>query len=509
MTTSTVRSTWLRRSLVGAAAAAGLGVLLFIAVAPFTGVMGTAAVGALLVVGCVLGLLTLSARDGCAVLTLLVVLLLLVPQDYVLVGPLKSLGNPAILVSLAATAIWAASRVLGLNEVVAMHPVRWVLLAFVVATLLSYAAALTRDLLVAERVSATRALWPLLGMVGVALLAVDELGERERITTLLERLVLIGGLAAFFGIMEFFSGFDYADTMMLPGLTSNVQMAADTRSGFDRITAAATHAIEFSVVTAALVPLALHFSLYAAPHRRGRFRLALVALLVALPMSVSRSGILALAVALPIYAFTLSNRARFNVAVAGVIGLGVFRALVPGLLGTMLGLIRFAGNDPSIEGRTEDYQAIPALMEGHWWLGRGLGTFLPDVYFFLDNQFLGCLLAGGLIGLGAYIALHVVGMGVAQGVRRRTRDPALRSEAQALVACIAGLGVAALTYDAFSFRQSSYLLFLAVGCAGAHWGLVHDRPKLRRGRRPASSPPDAGRAAAQAPAPASAPSSPA
>lgn len=477
---------WLRRSLLLTGAGAGIVLLLFIAIAPLTGRLGGVAVGALLFLGCAVGLLALSTRDGCAILTLLIVVLLLVPEDYVLVGPLKSVGNPAILVSLAALALWAASRILKLSDVVALHPVRWVMLAFTITALTSYAAAMTRDLLPSEAASVDRSVFPLLGLVGVTLLAVDELGTRDRVTTLLQRIVLVGGLAAFFGIMEFVSTFDYAETMRLPGLTTNVQMASDTRSGFERITAGATHAIEFSVVTAALVPLALHFALHA-DARRWLFRLVLALMLVAIPMSVSRSGVLTLVVALPLYAITLSHRARLNLMVVALIGVGIFRAAVPGLLGTMLSLFRTAGSDPSIQGRTDDYQAIPFLMQDHWWFGRGLGTFIPDVYFFLDNQYLGSLLNGGLVGLVAYVALHVVGMGVARGVRHRSNDPALRSEAQALVACIAGFGAAAITYDSFSFRQSSFLLFVVIGCAGAHWSLVRNRPKAAAAEREAQA----------------------
>lgn len=479
MTTTLRAGDWLHRSLVLAGAVVGAGLLVFIAVAPLTGRLGSAAVAVLLFLGCVLGLLVLSARDGCSVLTLVVVMLLLVPQDYVLVGPLKSVGNPAVLVSLAALAIWAASRILNFVDAAEMHPVRWVVWAFLVASLLSYVAAMSRELVEKEGASADRSLFPILGLLGVTLLAVDALGDRERVTTLLERIVLIGGIAAFIGIVEFVSSFDYGNTMLLPGLTANTPMASDTRAGFERVAAAAEHAIEFSVVTAALVPLALHFALHADVGRRWRFRLALVAMLVAIPMSVSRSGILTLLVALPFYAVVLSHRARFNVLVLGTIGLALFRAAVPGLLGTMLGLFRFAGNDPSISGRTDDYQAIPALMEGHWWLGRGLGTFLPDVYFVLDNQYLGCIVGGGLVGLAAFVALHVVGIGVARGVRYRGLDRAVRSEGQALAACIAGFGVASITYDSFGFRQSTFLVFMLIGCAGAHWSLVRHQPKVR------------------------------
>ncbi len=472
----------LLRAGIATAAALGVALLVLIAIVPFTGPLGGAAVAAVLTLGTIIGMLALSARDGCSVLTLLIVLLLLVPQDYVLVGPLKSVGSPAVLVSIAALIIWAMSRILNLSEAVELHPVRWALVVFLIAALTSYAAGMTRDLTPAEAASADRVVFfPLLALLGIALLAVDALGSRDRITTLLERLVIVAGLAAFVGILEFsFSGFDYREVMRLPGLTANVDLVSDTRSGFDRITAGASHPIEFSVVTAALVPLALHFLLHAPAGRRWRFGLALVALLVAVPMSVSRSGFLTLAVGLSVYAVALTARGRLNAIVLGIIGLGLFRAAVPGLLGTVRSLFLDVGTDPSIEGRTDDYQAIPLLMEGHWWFGRGLGTFQPQVYFFLDNQYLGSLLEGGIVSVAALIVLITVGIGVARGVRRRSSDPALRSEGQAIAASLAAFAAAAVTFDLLAFRQSASLMFLLIGCAGAHWSLVRHQPKLRK-----------------------------
>lgn len=460
-----------------AAVAAGLVVLTTVAVMPFTGVLGGTAVAALLFLGLIVGLLALSARDGCSILTLVVVLLLLVPQPYVLVGPLKSVGNPALLVALGGLAIWAASRVLNLSQAAELHPVRWVLLAFAVAACGAYAAGMLRDLTTGERSSMDRVVFQHLALLGVGLLAVDELGTRERVTTLLQRLVLVGGVAAGIGILEFaFTGFDFRDLMLLPGLTTNTDPVSGSRSGFDRIAAGASHPIEFSVVISALVPLALHFVLHA-ESRRWRFALALVAMLAAIPMSVSRSGFLTLAVGVAVYAVALSHRGRFNALVLSLIGLAVFRALVPGLLGTVRSLFLDVGTDPSIEGRTEDYQAIPGLMNGHWGWGRGLGTFVPDIYFFLDNQYLAELLQGGLVGLTAFVALIVVGMGVARGVRRRATDPALRSLGQALAATIAAFGTSAFVFDALSFRQSGFLLLMTIGCAGALWTQVRTMPK--------------------------------
>ncbi len=470
----------MRRSVEPAALVVGAVLLVVVAVLPFTGVIGVAAAGALLVLGLVAGLLALSARDGCAILTCVVVLLLVVPQPYVIVGPLKSVGNPAALVALGGLAIWAASRVLNLSDAAPRHPVRWTLLAYTVAAMTAYAAGTLRDLTASEQASMSRVVFHYLALLGVALLAVDELGSRERVSTLLRRLVLVAGVSAGIGIVEFvFSGFDYREVMRLPGLTTNTELVSNTRSGFDRIEAASSHPIEFSVVTAALVPLAVHFVLH---QRAGRWRYvaALVALLAAIPMSVSRSGFLTLAVGVVFYAVALSGRGRFNALVLAIIGIGVFRALVPGLLGTVRSLFRDVGTDPSIAGRTDDYAAIPSLMDGHWWWGRGLGTFVPDTYFFLDNQFLAELLQGGVVGLAAFTLLLLVGISTARGVRSRAVDPELRSLGQALAATIASLGVASFFYDSISFRQSAFLLVLAIGCAGALWTLVRDEPKRQQ-----------------------------
>lgn len=458
--------------------------LVAFAVAPFTGPVAGAAVGAMLLMGMLTGALALSRRDACSILSLLVVLLLLVPQDYVMVGPLKSVGSPAVLVGLGALATWVAARFLDLTRGAELHPVRWVMLAFATSSVASYAAGMTRDLTASEAASMDRVVFQLLALLGVALLAVDGLDDGERLTVLLQRVVLVGGAAAFVGILEFvFTGFDFREVMLLPGLTANVELVADTRSGFERITAGASHPIEFSVVTAALVPLALHASMHAATGR-WRYRVALVALLVAVPMSVSRSGFLTLAVGVVFYAVALPPRGKVNALVLGVIGLGLFRAAVPGLLGTVRTLFRDAGTDPSIQGRTDDYAAIPGLMEGHWWLGRGVGTFVPDDYFFLDNQYLGSLLAGGVIGLVVFGALHVVGIGVARGVRHRSTSEVLRSEGQAVAATIAAFGVAAIAFDSLSFKQSSFLLFLLIGCAGARWTMVRRLPKRAQGTAP-------------------------
>jgi hypothetical protein len=421
----------------------------------------------------------ISRRDAQTVLTVLLILLFLVPQEYVLVGPLRSVGNPAQLVALFALALWCFGRILGLTKVVENHPVRWVLLLYAITGIASFAAGMNRTLMLTESAAATRGLFSLTAALGIALLAVDGLNERERVETLLQRLVWVGGAAALVGMLEFaFKGFSYRDAMHLPGLTTTTDLVSDTRSGFDRIQGAAAHPIEYAVTLGALAPLALHYALHA--KSSGKRQLSAVAMLLILtvnPMTVSRSGILALAVSLGAYAAHLSPRARLNAAVLGVIGLGLYRAAIPGLLGTLKSLFLVGEQDPSIEGRTEDYAKIPGLINGYEVFGRGLGTFQPLSYFYLDNQYLGSLLEGGIVTLVALVACFVIGLGISRGIRHRTPDPALRGLGQALAGSIAAFALSAGTFDELGYRQSTFTLFLLLGCAGALWSGVRTSPK--------------------------------
>jgi hypothetical protein len=462
-------------------------ILTSVAVLALAGLAVVSRQGTLIVLG-LLGLVlvtvffAISRRDAQTVLTLVVVLLFLLPQDYVLVGPLKSAGNPALLVGLLALAFWCAGRILSLIQVTEGHPIRWVLLLYAIAALAAFAAAMTNSTLsVAESAGTARALFPVAAALGIGLLAVDGLESRERVMTVLQRLVWVGGVAAFIGILEFaIHGFSYREAMHLPGLTTTTELIDETRSGFDRIHGAASHPIEYAVTLGAMAPLALHFAMHAkTPAQRQLNALAFLVICVVIPMTVARSGVVAVAVGLAFYAVHLSNRAKLNLAVLGVIALGLYRAMVPGLLGTLKSLLLIGEEDPSIAGRTEDYAKIPGLIAGFEAFGRGLGTFQPTAYFYLDNQYIGSLLEGGILGLTVLIITYVVGYCVARGVRHRSSDQNMRGLGQALAASIAAFAISAATFDELSFRQAAFTLFLLLGCAGALWSMVRDNPKHR------------------------------
>lgn len=423
-----------------------------------------------------LSVVSLSRRDAVTVLSTLLGALYLLPGGYVFVGPLKSVGNPAVLLGLLAFGLWAAARVLGLVPARVGHPVRWLAFGWAITSLVSLTAGTLRVLLPEESAGSTRQLFPLAAALGILLLAVDGLPTREAVHDVLFRLVVLVGLSALIGIAEFTVGLDFRSLMHLPGLTADIGGHVDTRAGFVRVQAAATHPIEYAVALGAVAPIAMHFALtQSQKSRRVISWLSLGAIVTVTPMTVSRSGLLGMTVAIVVYAVHLSPRARLNAAILGVLGLGLFRAAVPGLLGTLRDFV-FAGSaDSSITARTEDYAHIPQLIRGHELFGRGLGTFSPTSYFYVDNEYVLAYLEGGLLGALMLCALFVVGMGIARGYRKRSTLPDDRGLGQALAAAIACIAVSAGTFDEFSFRQTLFTFALLVGCAGALWGMARAR----------------------------------
>ena len=435
---------------------------------PLAVIMGISAV-------LVLSAIYLSRRDAVALLTTVLVLMFLVPQVYVLAGPLKSVGNPAQLIGMLALALWGAGRVLGLISARRGNPVRWLAFGWVLAALVAFTSGMLRVLTPDESAGAIRVLFPMAAMIGILLLALDGLPSRDLVEVVLYRLVLLAGVSALIGVVEFSTGFSYRSALRLPGLVSNTEDFIDTRSGFVRVVAGASHPIEYAVVLTVVAPLALHFALHGAPWRRRGAWVAFLAILVVNPMTVSRSGLLGLAIGMIVYGVALNARARLNALVLGLIGLALFRAAVPGLLGTLRYFVFAGSQDNSITGRTEDYAHIPGLIHGHLMFGRGLGTFQPSQYFFVDNQYILTYLEEGLVGVSVLVAIFVVGMSTARGYRKRSVILAERSLGQALAASIAATAASAAAFDEFSFRQILFAFALILGCAGALWNIAKAR----------------------------------
>ena len=412
----------------------------------------------------------LTSHDSCTFLTILLVALLLIPEPDT-VSALKSYGNPAVMLGVGCLLLWAAGRWLGNVTAQPRHPIRWLMWVLAVSSMAEFAAGMARPLVGQEGPGALRSACLVACLIGITLLATDTLRAPDQVETVLRRLVMLVAVSAFIGIIEFFDkGFRYAAVVQIPGITPSDDAVLNIqRGGYNRIMVAAAHPIEYSVMLAVMTPIALHYAIHATGVAKRRARIAFIVICLAVPLSISRSGIVAMVLGLTIYAIDMKGRGRINLAVIGIIGMAATRAVAPGLLSTLLYLFTAGNSDPSIASRTNDYSRIPALLDGHLLLGRGLGTFNPVQYFFLDDQYLGSLLEGGIVGLSVLVALFLVGMSCARGIRKRAMDRATRSLGQALAGSVAALAVSAGTFDEFGFHETVFILFILLGCIGALW----------------------------------------
>jgi hypothetical protein len=352
------------------------------------------------------------------------------------------------------------------------QPIRiglYVLLGSVIA---SFALANLRMLSATERSGADRALLQLVAMCGVALLACDGLRSRNAVHVVLRTVVTLTSCVAALGLLQFAFALDIAPLYQhIPGLQLNHALAlVKERVAFPRVAGTASHPIELGVVCAMVLPIALHYARHA---RTSVWRWGQVAVLgLAIPATVSRSGILALIVAGLVYVPVWPMRERLLALVAIPIALAPARFVVPGLLGTLKNLFARFASDPSVQARTEDYATTSAYISQHPWFGRGYGTYAPPTFPILDNQYLGQLVEVGVIGLLSLVLLGALAFGTARGIRRHSTESWERDLGQALAASVAAAFVAFATYDFFAFGMGTGLLFLLIGVIGALWRLA-------------------------------------
>jgi cell division protein FtsW (lipid II flippase) len=227
-------------------------------------------------------------------------------------------------------------------------------------------------------------------------------------------------------------------------------------------------------VAVAILPIALHFAF----HDRHRGIIArwtpVILIGFAMPLAISRSGFLGLALAGLCFLPTIPATRRLQLAAVGVGAMAAMSVVVPGLLGTVKAFFEKAGQDNSISARTQDYQYLNSFFSQRPVTGRGFGTFVPTLYDFLDNQYLLTAIEAGTIGVACLLLFLFSGMATARVVARRSTDPVSKSLAQALFAGVVVHAATFATYDALVFPTTGMTLFLTVGAAGALWRLCRE-----------------------------------
>ncbi|MGX7824067.1 O-antigen ligase family protein [Actinokineospora sp. 24-640] len=413
--------------------------------------------------------------DGATLACVYALVMTFIPAMMVLKGVPMAV-TPGMAVGFVMGLLWFCSQlVTTLGAAKGRNAARTALFLFALSQLATYGVATYGYLPSDELAGADRTLITLMAVFSVGLAVCDGVRGLDRLDRVLKTMVVGATFMAFVGVLQFSFAFDLTQYLAPPILKSQGEMSfVLERSNFRRPAGTAGHPIEFGVVCAMGVPLALHYAMrardFGGPDKRWWLCLGILAM--ASMQSLSRSAVLALAIAAMFIIPAMPPKRRVRAMFAIVLFLGAMRVMVPGLVGTLLSLFTTIDKDPSAESRRRAIERAGSEIAEHLILGRGMGTYLPERYGWLDNQYLGTLVQNGVIGVLALIGLYGAAWYCVFRARLITKDPRIKDLAVAIAASVAVPGISSATFDLLGFAVATGFTFLLVGAAGALWRIV-------------------------------------
>ncbi|ACZ83671.1 O-antigen ligase family protein [Streptosporangium roseum] len=417
--------------------------------------------------------LTLPVRrraDGATLASLFAVALLIVPARMVFRALPLSI-TPASLIALAAALLWLCAHfTLTLGMAKGRNPVRTALFVYLTAIVATYGYASYGYMPSDELNLADHALILLVANAGLALMMCDGVRGAARLDFVLQAVVVAASVIAVIGAFQFLFDLDLTQYMQIPGLRYTSEDGFITeRSDFRRVAATTGHPIEFGVVCAMLLPIAVHYGFQAGERAEPALRWWVCSGLIGMGLmfSVSRSAVLGLAGVGVVLFLGWPARRRLHAMGVVLVFLILMRIMVPGLLGTFYGLFANFGNDDSIRYRTHDYEVAAHEIAKHLWLGRGAGTWYAPKHQVFDNQYILSTVETGLIGIGAIVGMFACAIYAGLRARYLSSDPGTRDLGLTLAACMVVPLIGAATFDLLSFATVTGLSFLLIGAAGS------------------------------------------
>jgi polysaccharide biosynthesis protein PslJ len=330
-----------------------------------------------------------------------------------------------------------------------------------------------------------------LSFVLVLYITASVIRRLDNIDYLTKTLAGGGAVVAFFALIEARTGFNIFNhlTRVIPLL----HWTTDDLSGPDmkrfgsaklRVFASAQHPIALSAMFVMLTPLAIYL---AHRTRQKRWMLAAFLLAAACASTVSRTGIMMFVVVIIVFLWLRPRETR-RLWPAIFPALIVIHFALPGTIGALKnsflptgGLVAEQQSDAGQVGSGRLADLGPAMTEykATPLLGQGFGTRVVDPAAptpleanILDDQWLGTLLETGAIGVFGWLWFFVRVIR-RFGAEAKQDDSARGWLLAGIAAGVAAFAVGMLTYDAFSFIQVTFLLFIFVGLGSA---LIAERP---------------------------------
>lgn len=408
-----------------------------------------------------------------------------IPSTMVLT-PVGAAGTVPLMLATGLFVLWAASFLLGLHDPIPQrHPGRIGLALLLLATSVSYVALYsgwTGPSSIAARASADRWVILLLGSTAVIFVIVERVKNLTDAMVLIRALLAGGTVCCLVAVVQFFFQINPTEWFknIMPGFTYN---GGDTvfqnRGALLRVAGTTFTPIELAVVCSMLLPLSIWRGIYDKTGRKWLHWTGTLLLVFAIAATISRSGVLGIAVVVAVFVPFMPARARgWAMILLPVVVAGLFMG-IPGLVSTIFDALRPAEGDPSITTRTNNYPRVAAMFEERPFLGAGPGNYTPpNALFILDNQYLNATVTMGIVGLVGTIAYLAV-PGIAAFVAARAAKAA---DLKCLAGAVASGGLVAmvcsLTFDSLSFPVFALTYPILVGLGGAVWILTKSEISL-------------------------------
>jgi hypothetical protein len=410
-------------------------------------------------------------------LQVMVLTLFIFPSNAV-IHAVGGAGYVAALVSYLILVIYVGYSLAGLHNPLQYHtPIRTALCAMWMATMVSYLL-MDRSLLNQTQLTgADRWLLQLAGVTGVVLVASECLHSFEDIRRVMRAMVWGMAFCGLVAAIQFWGNHDITPFLRkLPGFTINAAAGIygiESRGGVARVAGTGIDPIEMGVVAGMILPIAIYLAMYDR-HRSLISRWLPIFLIgIAIPISVSRSAVIAAIISVGTLIISLQPRRRMALLSAIPVALGVMFVGAHHLIGTLDTYFLAGSSDNSIEHRLNNYPYVESLVRMHPWFGQGGGTyyFTTQVNIF-DNQYLTTIVELGVVGV-LVLAFYLVWPAIAALSARRM---AVADSTKQLCAVLAGAELAAAfcsgTFDSLSFPLFVNVQALVIGLIGAAWLLV-------------------------------------
>ena len=417
--------------------------------------------------------------------------LLVIPSDVTL-GKISGALFPAGIIGMLAFGWWMAAILFGLHDPRNYpNPARLSFFVLWACSLISYAfLAITVSLPVEVR-AGDRWLIQLCAWTGVAMVAAESLNSMRDFHAVIRALVWGGAVCGFVASLQFWVNLDLAVYLRwIPGFSLNAEnLGIDSRASLNRVAGTAIHPIELGVVAATVLPLAIFNGLYDKDRSPARRSIPVVLIIAAIPVSVSRSAILAAVVSLGLLLASLKARQRTFGLLAIPVAVAAFFLTAPGLIGTFRDFFGQGTNEPSAAARQKDIPLVEKLVREHPWFGRGGGSYAPvNPLDNLDNQYYRMLIELGIVGTVLITAAYLIAPAVIAFVaRKRCTSESSRTLGAALGGSAAASALVAFTFDSLGFPMYAGLIALIIGMIGAYWRLA--RAEERSAHDPAAGAP--------------------